>query len=363
MRRKIFWIVLIAAVLAAAALPGLLKGQIRKGLEEAFPGAKIALGAWSFEKPSALALSSVTVRAEGYDLSLGKVAVGMDRILDVYDPVLSIRTLPDAPAAKTAGDKTGPERLRAIPLAAIRIHRLTLKYNVDGLIAEIKGGLAYDPKAGRFIGVNLTVASLKRGNLSIDNAALNVGADGTGTLTVEGISQQKFKLAGLRARAELGGESIRFSGVEASLAGGKVAGTMEMSFTSPVSYQADLTISLMDLAVLAKDLEIEAKVGLGGRIDGHIALSGDAADIRRLTGELNGTEKGGDLIINDRATLENLAKNVKQPIELVESAFKEYHFDTAGAALALEGDDLGFKIHLEGVKGKRDLEIKLHDLL
>lgn len=363
MRRKILWIVLTAAVLVGLALPALLKMQVHKGLEEAFPGAKVALGAFSVERPLALALSGVTVRSKGYDVSIGKVVVGKDLGLDVYDPVAAIRTLPETSEAKPDGEKPGTGKLRAIPLAAIRVHRLVLKYNVDGLTAEIKGNLAYDPKDGRFTEIDLAMASLKRGNFSIDNAVLHVGADGAGVLTVEGIAQQKLKLSRLRARAQLAGESIRFSGVEATLAGGKVAGTMEVLFTSPVSYQADLTIGLMDLAVLAKDLEIEAKVGLGGRIDGHVAFSGDAADMKRLTGELNGTEKGGDLIIHDRATLENLAKNVKQPIELVELAFKEYHFDTAGVAFGLDGNDLGLKIHLEGVKGKRDLEIKLHDLL
>ncbi len=363
MLRKFFWALLLAAALGAFALPALLKAQIQKGLEEAFPGAKVTLGVFSLEKPLALALSGAAVHSRGYDGSLGKVVVGTDLSLDVYDPVISIRTLPDPSSAKKADGKTGAEKLDAFPLAAIRIHRLDFKYSVDGSTAGIKGDLAYSPRARRFTRIDLTAASFKRGDLSIENAALTVGADGKGTLTVAGITQQKLKLSGLSARAQLSGGSIRFSAVEALLAGGRVTGSMEVLFTSPVSYRADLAIVLMDLAVLAKDLEFEAKVALDGRVDGHVTLSGDAQDIRRLTGELNGTAKGGNLIIHDRATLENLAKNVNQPIELVESAFKEYHFDTAAAALGLDGNDLGLKIHLEGVKGKRDLEVELHDFL
>ena len=327
MMRKLFWAVLLILGIGAAYffLPGFLKGKLEKGLEKALPGSQV---------------------------SIGRLSIGTDLVLDVYDPVLVLKALPKE-SNKSA----------SIPLRGLRIHGLALKANVGTVSAEAKGELSYDFKASRFTLANLTIPSFKAGELLLKNIVLKIGEDGSGKLTVDSITQQKLKLSNLSARAELDRETLKLSGLEVSFAGGKITGIAGLHFTNPVSYTADLSIGRMDLSVLAKDLEIEAKVGLAGHVDGRIGLEGAAGGIQILKGGLSNTENGGDVVINDRTTLENLAQRVKQPLEVVESAFKEYHFDTASAGLSLKGHDLGLEVHLDGAKGKRDLDVTLHDFL
>ena len=59
--------------------------------------------------------------------------------------------------------------------------------------------------------------------------------------------------------------------------------------------------------------------------------------------------------------IRRLAENVKQPVEIVEAAFKEYHFDSGELSLGLEEGDVALSAHLDGAKGKRDIVIRLHD--
>ncbi len=353
--RVLLAFLLVAALAIFFLLPWVLKERIRKGLEGAVPGSKATVGAIAFERPRHLAVSGVSVRSEGLDLSVAKVRIGTDRRVDVHGLEGVVRALPKKASAST--------RSAPLPLRAVHVHSFTLTYQANGIAAELKGDLEYDFSSGTFARIDVTLPSLKRGDLSLENARFRTGADGKGELGVATVSRKELRVTAISAKATLSPGKLDLTALDAAFAGGKVTGSAEIRFETPVRYTANLSVRGLDLAALGTQLDIGRKVGLGGSVDGEILLEGDAADVRRFTGKLRGTAKGGDVVIRDRATLEALAKNVRQPIELVESAFQEYHFDTAGAALALEGDDLGLEIHLDGAKGKRDLEIKLHNFL
>lgn len=362
MLKRMLWVILIVAVFAVLIVPGFLKEQVRKGLADAFPEARVSLGALGLERPLALALTDIRIHHKQYEISARKILIDRDLRLTLIEPTASLQALPQMSRAAADSERARP-RQGGLSISSIRAHGLNVEYRIDGIAADLRGDVVYDPRSERFVRVDLDVPSLQRGDLQIKDAAIRIGSEGQGQVTVSSVAQQKVRLTDIRATAHLTRTALVLSDLDARLASGKVTGTVRVDLAAPARYTADLRIALMDLAVLSKDLAIDEKVGLSGLLDGHITLSGDVTDVQQLTGELRGTEAGGDLVIQDRATLEHLAKNIRQPLDLVEAAFKEYHFDTSSAVLELAGDDLGIKVHLEGVKGKRYLEIKLHDLV
>ena len=78
---------------------------------------------------------------------------------------------------------------------------------------------------------------------------------------------------------------------------------------------------------------------------------------------LHDVDEGGDIVIRDAALLKDLAKRVRQPLEIVEAGLKEYRFNTAAARVFLDGPSVGIAVQMDGEKGKRDLEVRLHDWL
>ncbi|MCG3175769.1 MAG: hypothetical protein MOGMAGMI_00702 [Candidatus Omnitrophica bacterium] len=359
---------LAVCLLAVLALSAVVREQVRKALAEVFIGSRVSVGSLRLEEPWTVSLSEIRITASAYEIDVRKVLLDRGLHLTLLGPVVTLRAIPslkEPPRRKNSRAVSGAEtRVGArLSLGSIRARGLELKYRIDGITADLSGDVVYEPGAERFTRIDLDVPSLRRDELLITDARVRIGSHGEGEVSVGTITRQKVRLTGVRAHAQMSGRTLVLSDLEARLADGRVTGTARVDLTAPTRYEADLRIGQLDLAVLSRDLGIADKVGLNGLLDGRVALSGDAQDLRSLTGQLSGTEKGGDLIIQDKATLEHLARNIRQPQELVEAAFKEYHFDTASATLELSGDDLGLKVQLEGTKGKRYLEIKLHDLL
>ena len=61
------------------------------------------------------------------------------------------------------------------------------------------------------------------------------------------------------------------------------------------------------------------------------------------------------------ATLENMARDTKQPLDLLVESFKDYQYNIGTIKLFLDHNNLTLDIVLDGEAGKRELKIILHD--
>ena len=141
-------------------------------------------------------------------------------------------------------------------------------------------------------------------------------------------------------------------------------GNMEMR--GDITYNAAVTLSDLNLAVLSKGLNAEEKVDLSGHLAGNLSLEGKNLKIAAVKGDFSTVEiepsigPGGKLVIKDEEFLKKLAENTKQPLSIIEEGFKYYEFTKGTLQVSRNADSILFHIILDGAKGKRDLTVALH---
>lgn len=362
-------LVAAAALTAAAvwALPGAAHARIERDLQNVFKDAQISAGRLSVEWPPAVAVSDIRAEADGYAVSIRKASVGPARKLLLLDPRIRIKKVPSNPAAgsapqpasASAGSGTVPKFL----FASVEARGLAVEFKLPKLKGDLSGSVVCDLRRLQIRSAHLESASLRSGALQAEAIVFDLPGGAPGTLSIGRLSAGKVRVEHVRGAVVWEETVITVDPLSGSWVKGTVNGRAHAETESPFGYAANFEIRELDLDALTEDLKLGDKVSVGGKLAGKVSIRGDLGGIRQLDGDLAADEKGGDLIIRDPNFLKYLSQNTRQPMTLVEAAFKEYHFDTGSVSLGMDEHTLRLGVRLDGAKGKRDFEIRLHDVL
>lgn len=362
MIKKMLTILLVAVCVGLIlASPKILHAQIEKKLADYFVGSEISIGLLGLEKPLAVSLSEIHIKNKTYSIDLKKILLTSEFKLILTEPSLKFDGVPQLGQASSSPDSA--QKNPAAWIRSLEIRGLTAQYQLADFKADLKGDLAYDLQRGAVSYAKLSSGMLTKGAIQLKGLTLEVTSSGAGMVSAEKLSVNKLKLENIQGSLFLEGSFLKIDPVSASLLKGMISGRMSVLLESPYSYEGEWAVDLLDLQTFIQDFEFEKKMSADGKLVGKITVKGDLSGLQELSGSLKAPKEGGDLVIEDKEFLNYLAKNVHQPIELVEAGFKEYHYDTGEITLSMDQKDLGLLVDLNGPKGKRNFQIRLHDLL
>lgn len=359
---KIFTILAVFAgvLLALWIVPTMIHNRIERELRHVFQGGKVSIGRFSIEKPLAIAVSEILIDGSDYQLTVQKASIDPALNLTLSQPRLELRTLrlgwPDA-QGKSAASRP------ALRLNSVLLRDLTIDFKHPLLTGEIRGSVDVDMGTSRVRSAHLEAPALTSGSLQLKKIILDLPVTGAGVMTIEQMNIGKLAITGIRGDVLWEDTTIRVYPIAGSWIRGSISGQLQLLTENTFDYDAEFQIQDLDLTAFSEQMELNKKMTADGKVTGRISVNGNFGGIRYLRGSFASDAAGGNLIIQDPSWLKYLAQNTRQRLELVESAFKEYHFDTAAATMAASGKDLKFAVRMNGAKGRRDFEVNLHDQL
>jgi hypothetical protein len=183
----------------------------------------------------------------------------------------------------------------------------------------------------------------------------------SGAILINSFKHDKFKAQNIKVHFKWARSQIYLGPIEAKVLEGTVNGDGTIQLGNPLNYVLKLNFANLDLSRFVEDFELKDKFLLVGLLNGKITLSGAGKNFRILNGDFSPPVNGGDLTISDTQFLKNMAVSSKLPSDLVVDSFKNYHYNTGQVQMFLEHGDLNFNVSLEGVSGKRELKVVVHD--
>lgn len=355
-------VALAAAAVLLWAAPALIHAQIERQLRNVFKDARVSVGRVSIERPLAVAVSDIAVEANGYQITVKKAAVDPALRLVLADPFVRIKSIPDGWNLPSDAGSSGASGKPMI-FSAVSARGLVVELQLSNLKGTIRGSVECDLRNYQVRSAHLESPSLRSGSLKIETIIFDLPEHGTGVLSAERLSIDKVKVTGLKGAVVWEETTVIVDPIAASWVRGAVGGHARLETQNPFGYEAELRITQLDLDAFTEEMKLKNKMSADGKLAGKITVKGDVSGVHMLIGHFTADEAGGDLVIQDPNFLKYLAQNTRQPITLVEAAFKEYHFDTGAVSVGMSGRDLKLDVDLNGAKGKRNFEINLHDQL
>ena len=142
----------------------------------------------------------------------------------------------------------------------------------------------------------------------------------------------------------LQGRKISLSEISADTLDGKVSGECSLDLDPGLAYSFKLDAGEMTLEAVVRDFNLGEKFKLSGKFFGSSQLQGRGEKISGLTGEFFILEPGGSLVINDRKTLEDMAKNIPKDgqttQEMLVESLKDYRYNKGQMNLSKKGQVL-----------------------
>jgi len=210
--------------------------------------------------------------------------------------------------------------------------------------------------------INLNIGSLDTGLFQAQGISLNTtqGHD-AGEFYIKGINYNKLKLADVMGKSGLKGKLLLISPLLAGFLGGNVKGEFSITLDPEMDYNLKLNTQDMEIRRFVDDMEFNDKFDMTGRLGGAFYLSGKGHDIRDMKGDFNTAVPGGVLIIKDKTFLENVAKQSKQPLDIIVESFRNYNYNNGVIKLFMESGNILLDLKLDGSAGKRSLMMVLHN--
>ncbi len=237
----------------------------------------------------------------------------------------------------------------ALPESTVRVEKVSVRFPAT---VEIAGLTVRHPsfilQNGRILARPNFRSLLKRGF--------------RGSLSAESLSFGKINITAIRSDMTINSDIAELDGLSGDLIGGKLAGNLRVEFRPELRYDLKLTVGGLSVPKVMAELKADKKVDATGMLNGFLEIHGNTAGIVAFKGNLKALE-GGDITIKDEALLNDIAARTKQPAAIVKQSFREYHYDTGEINLGLENNGVGMLVDLNGVKGKRNLNVVFHDVL
>jgi hypothetical protein len=340
--------------IGGVSAPFLIEAAIEKNLARQFSGSQVQIGDSGFEWLPDYSISHIHVKHKLYEASLKKVTLDRRLRLTVEEPALTLNAIPKGFATKSGGKKSAFAP-RVVEISKLRVDIRLPRFRMKG-----SGSLEFNLKQNSFAYVNLELTQIEKGLLKLDKVEIESWGGNKGTVKINEVQYGKLKLSAIHAVFHEKNGVYQFEPLDANLIGGRLSGSANVEAKN-LNYTATLVLTDLKLVSFVEEMEYQKKIRANGGLIGKINLNGDATGLHFLNGELF-SSGGGDIVIEESAWLERLAKNTKQPLSIIEAGFKEYHYDKGNLNLSLEENDLNLGFDLNGPKGRRNLSVKLHDV-
>lgn len=376
--KKIKLVILLVAILMAGAfIAGFFMRPIiisiaKYQLDRLFDHNHIAIENCNI-RAGELSFTGIHVtRGELYELKLGELYISytMASLLRaklsevrIKDVLLRIntpdRTLADArKLIKVKGGKAGPFSIDRLEISNLRVD-----INTSDVIAN--GHISIGLSGRRQIVHRLAIGinSLQTPQVSIEEFHLQAMEEKPeGELSGKKISYGKIALRNLKGKAGLLNNVLTIDPLSASLFDGNIAGTAIIAIKDGAIYDIDTKAVNINIDKVVSDLNLSQKIGMDGLVAGTFAVKGMNTRIDKMMGSLSVTAPGGTLVIRDDKFWDSIAEKTKQPVDILKSSFKDFHYQKGTVLLSKEEAGIVFDVAMEGEKGKMAIRIVLHDI-
>lgn len=328
------FIVFIAAgtVLAGAflAAPRFLRSTLVSSIEKSLPGSTVRIGSCRLTFRHGLLLQDVRV---------------------------SLQSSKNFPAPKLPSGKNPFSFL----LPPVTVQGLRLDIKSADLRMEGTFAFVWLPGPSAVKNLTLDIPSLSLGRFKVKNLRASSDKPGAGRFAADSLAMDRFSAGNIQGLFRLSGAGASLDELSADFLGGKVTGrvTLARLEDAPVG-TAELELDALPIASFLKLWEWDKKMGADGIVRGQLIAEASGGKLTHLNGALVASGDGS-LVILDQAFLENIAQRTKQPISIVKASFENYHYNTGTIGVSLEEEGLRLQLDLDGEKGKRNLEVTLHD--
>jgi hypothetical protein len=176
------------------------------------------------------------------------------------------------------------------------------------------------------------------------------------------VTFNKLKLEEIKSKTRLDGKTLFLDSLTAKILDGGLQAGLKLTMDNNPQYNADMNFLNLNLATFVKDLNLEEKVQMSGRLSGKVVLEGKGPDVKVLSGDFSTSSEGGRLAIKDTALLENMASNSQLPVDKFVETFQNFHYNKGIMTLSLDKGNVILDAALDGESGKCNLTVNVHDL-
>jgi len=373
MRRISF--IFVAALLAAVFLLLIFRNRIvlsvaKKQIEKIFSGATVSLGGCEVNPLASLELREVRIKkSPAYDFKIGAIRLDyrLAGLLSGDIGQVSVKEtaiMIDTPQRKIADftrnlnlKKTG----RSFAIGVLAVSGTAFDLNCSDLLtlADLDAKLGVKDLA--VISAALSVRSLKTPFAELRGFSMAVAQNQEGKISFEELRMNKIKVTGAAGMTRLQGSRLDINNLSAGLLDGRITVNAGIKIAAVPDYSVDAAASGLSLERFARDFELTERFEAAGLLEGSLRLEGTGGSLRIMDGDFSVQEPGGKLIIKDKQFLERMAAGTNQSLNIIVENFRDYHYNTGIIKVGLEQGNIVLGAELEGLAGKRSLEIVLHD--
>lgn len=326
--------------------------------------ARCALGA------NSLSFFDVEINRQGvYDVKVKEADIQYGLLLSFRYPFLKVflkgaNFRLDAPEKRINDipvyfnlNQNGPQIISSVDISG-----LALDVNTQDLSLKAATSLSLNLIAQSLEQLDFKIDSFKMFGVELKNASLKLkGRPGQGDFNIPELKYDKLTVSDIKGKVKLEGMNLSLYEVLAKMLGGDVEGELDLRAGKEIQYSANLKCKGLDVERFVRDFDLREKFDMTGKLSGNLRLQGEGAKIKILDGNFSTIPFGGTLVISNTEFLENMARNTRQPVDLLVESFKNYTYNTGIMSLGLSGNDIIFSFKLEGQAGKRELNVIVHD--
>lgn len=364
----------LIGVVAALCLKPFIIFNVKRELQKVFKESKVFIGSCTIHPFSSVALSNIRIsKTPQYDITIGEgkvsysllsllkltffaadinevdvsVNLGKEKIFDFIQPVIK----------EEAASGPGP----GVRIENLRISDLKLNVKLGDLNLSAAASLDVDLSEQEIHSLDLKVSSFAYQGANLDDAHLVFERSSSpGRLSIREIMYNKFKIKNMISNVDVDGTALSLNGLFAETLDGRVTGSARVSFDKEMTYSGTFDLTELNLEQGVKDLDLEKRIGLTGKISGTMTIEGKGTQAPVIGGTLKSLD-GGTLAIKDETMLENLARSSQQSLGVLVEGFTDYHYNIGALKLSSNEGNLVGQVNLEGEKGRRDLTVVLHN--
>ena len=251
-----------------------------------------------------------------------------------------------------------------VPLAvnAVEIRSLSCNLKSKEALLNARLSISLNLPSQEIAYLGFQINSMEASGLQLKNALMRAGDIAeANSFSIEQIKYDKIEIDSLKGSPRLANGFLLIDDLSALFLKGEIRGNTAISLKPNAEYLLNLEFQDLDLETLADNANLKEKAELNGRLAGKIALKGKGQAITVLSGDFTTLDPGGVLTIKDDRYLAGLARGSGQSIDILVESFKNYNYNKGVMKLVLNRDNLTFDIALDGVSGKRNLNIVIHD--
>lgn len=384
MKRKVLIAGCIVAALVVAAwtlfAAFLAEDMARQGIKKAFPGAVVTIGSGERPGPSVtrvfsfgrISFTDISIERPGVYSVKAKEAGVTYGLFSLLEGSASGMYLKDVDiTADLWGDKAKSfaGMISSAPSSghpriwSIGVENASVRMKFKDMKLDAAASFKFDLRKPGLDRAELKIASFTKGPIEVRDASLLLPGNGAaGDFSVAGVKCGRIALRDITGRAVMRDGNFKLEPIVGSLFKGTILGTFSCSASGRPAYVLSVTADGLQMSRAIEELGLEGKVGMSGSVDGWFRIEGSPGSVATVKGSFNVAAPGGMLVINDEGFLRNIAERTRQPIEIVRQSFSDYAFTKGTMDVTLEKSDLVIEVYLEGEKGKRDMNVILHDI-